>query len=40
MSTIESEYFTQALLELLDETFNNVQGYFLDKGTSIHLLCC
>lgn len=35
MSTMESEHFTQALLELLDEAFDNVQGYFLDKGTSM-----
>ena len=35
MSTIESEHFTKALLALLDETFDSVQGYFLDKGTSL-----
>ena len=35
ISTMESEHFTQALLELLDETFDNVQGYFLDKGISM-----
>lgn len=35
MSTMESEHFTKALLELLDEAFDNVQGYFLDKGTSM-----
>ncbi|HWQ83998.1 MAG TPA: hypothetical protein VN363_05495 [Anaerolineales bacterium] len=35
MSTIESELFTKALLEILDETFDNVQGYFLDRGTSL-----
>lgn len=32
---IQSEHFTTALYELLDETFDNVQGYFLDKGTSM-----
>lgn len=34
MSEIQSEHFTAALYGLLDETFDNVQGYFLDKGTS------
>ena len=32
---IQTEYFTQALYTLLDETFDNVHGYFLDKGTSM-----
>jgi hypothetical protein len=36
MSTqIQTEQFTKALYSLLDETFDNVQGYFLDKGTSL-----
>jgi hypothetical protein len=35
MSTIESEHFTKALYDLLDETFDNVWGYYLDKGTSM-----
>lgn len=36
MSTqIQAEHFTKALYTLLDETFDNVQGYFLDKGTSM-----
>lgn len=36
MSTqIQSEHFTQALYLLLDETFDNVQGIYLDKGTSL-----
>ena len=35
MPTIESEHFTKALLELLDEAFDNVHGYFLDRGTSL-----
>ena len=36
MSTqIQTEHFTKALYGLLDETFDNVQGYYLDKGTSM-----
>lgn len=35
MSTVESEHLTQALLLLLDETFDSVHGFFLDKGTSL-----
>lgn len=35
ITQIQSEHFTTALYELLDETFDNVQGYFLDKGTSM-----
>jgi hypothetical protein len=35
MSTIDSEHFTKALIMLLDETFDNVQGFFLDKNTSL-----
>jgi hypothetical protein len=36
MSTqIETEHFTNALYMLLDEAFDNVHGYFLDKGTSM-----
>lgn len=36
MSTqIQAEHFTSALFMLLDETFDNVHGYFLDKGTSL-----
>ncbi|NOK60388.1 MAG: hypothetical protein GFH27_549281n218 [Chloroflexi bacterium AL-W] len=36
MSTpIQTEHFTNALYALLDETFDNVRGYFLDKGTSM-----
>jgi hypothetical protein len=35
MSTIDSEHFTKALKMLLDETFDNVQGFFLDKNTSL-----
>jgi hypothetical protein len=36
MSTqIQADHFTKALYALLDETFDNVQGFFLDKGTSL-----
>ena len=36
MSTqIQTEHFTSAIYTLLDETFDNVHGYFLDKGTSL-----
>ena len=36
MSTqIQAEHFTKALYALLDETFDNVHGYFLDRGTSM-----
>jgi hypothetical protein len=35
MSSIASEHFTKALVVLLDETFDNVQGAYLDRGTSL-----
>lgn len=35
MATIEAEHFSKALLAILDEAFDNVQGFFLDKGTSL-----
>lgn len=35
MSSIDSEHFTTAVLDLLDETFDNVHGYYLDKDTSL-----
>ena len=35
MPAIQSEHFTAALYGLLDETFDNVHGYFLDRGTSL-----
>lgn len=36
MSTqIQTDHFTKTLYGLLDETFENVHGYFLDKGTSM-----
>lgn len=34
-SQIQAEHFTTALYTLLDETFDNVHGIFLDKGTSL-----
>lgn len=34
-NTITVEHFTKAMHMLLDETFVNVQGFFLDKGTSL-----
>lgn len=36
MSTqIQTDHFTSALYALLDETFDNVHGFYLDKGTSM-----
>jgi hypothetical protein len=35
MTTIASEHFTKSLKDLLDETFDNVKGYYLDKNTSL-----
>ncbi len=35
MTTIQSEHFTKAIFMLLDESFENVQGIYLDKGTSM-----
>jgi hypothetical protein len=35
MSSIDSEHFIAALRRLLDETFDNVQGDYLDRGTSL-----
>jgi hypothetical protein len=35
MTTIASEHFKQALLLVLDETFDTVQGIYLDQGTSL-----
>ncbi len=32
---IQTEHFTNTLYVLLDETFDNVHGYYLDKGTSL-----
>ena len=35
MNSIQSEHFTKALLMLLDETFDRVQGAYLDRSTSL-----
>jgi hypothetical protein len=35
MSTIEVEHFSKALLLVLEETFENVRGIYLDKNTSL-----
>jgi len=35
MSAIQSEHFSKALLTLLDETFDNVHGAYLDRNTSL-----
>jgi hypothetical protein len=35
MTTIDSQHFAGALFALLDETFDHVQGYYLDRGTSL-----
>lgn len=35
MSVIESEHFVRAVLYVLDETFDDVHGVFLDPGTSL-----
>ena len=32
---IQTKHFTSAIFTLLDETFDNVQGIYLDKGTSL-----
>lgn len=32
---IENKHFSQALLALLDETMDNVEGFYLDKGNSL-----
>ena len=32
---IQTDHFTKVLYGLLDETFDNVQGYYLDKGASM-----
>ncbi len=35
MVQIQADHFTNALLMFLDETFEDVHGYFLDRGTSM-----
>jgi hypothetical protein len=32
---VQTKHFTASLLDLLDETFESVQGIYLDKGTSL-----
>ncbi len=34
-ATIQAEHFTGAVFALLDEAFDNVHGFFLDKGTAM-----
>jgi hypothetical protein len=34
-ATITKEHFTEAVLYTLDETFENVHGVYLDRGTSL-----
>ena len=34
-NSIQAEHFTKALFLLLEETFDSVQGIYLDKGTSM-----
>jgi hypothetical protein len=35
MATIATERFTDALFQMLDETFEHVHGIYLDRGTSL-----
>jgi len=35
MSSIQSEHFTKALFTLLDETFDNIHGFYLDRNASL-----
>lgn len=35
MGSIQSDHFAKAILMLLEETFDNVQGIYLDKRTSL-----
>jgi hypothetical protein len=35
MDAVDPQHFNKALRVLLDETFDNVQGYYLDRGTSL-----
>ncbi len=35
MSSIQSEHFTKALFTLLDETFDNIHGFYLDRNASM-----
>ena len=35
MSSIKPQHFSDAVRGLLDETFGNVKGYYLERGTSL-----
>jgi hypothetical protein len=35
MSTIQSDHFTKAIFMLMEESFENVQGIYLDKNSSM-----
>lgn len=35
MSTIQSEHFVKALYSVLGETFERVEGHYLDPGNSL-----
>jgi hypothetical protein len=35
MSSIQSEHFTKVLFALLDETFDNIHGFYLDRNASM-----
>jgi hypothetical protein len=35
MSSIQSEHFTKILFALLDETFDNIHGFYLDRNASM-----
>ena len=35
MTSIQSEHFTKVLFALLDETFDNIHGFYLDRNTSL-----
>jgi hypothetical protein len=35
MSTIQSEHFTKVLFALLDETFDSIHGFYLDRNASM-----
>ena len=37
-SQIQVDHFTKALYNLLDETSDNVQGYFLDTSLKFYML--
>jgi hypothetical protein len=35
MSPIQSEHFTKVLFALLDETFDTIHGFYLDRNASM-----